>query len=230
MAKQTVLICVLMIALTALAGPLPDNTPIQTTQKTIAIDPGHGGEDFGLVSSMGLKEKTIVLQLAQKTALLLEDRYNVLLTRSRDITMMPDERMAIANQNQADLFVTIHLNASHQSLAFGYYFDTPDPVLSLPDIQDTRWESLPLHHLSQSKAAGNAFLSVFSSQKKSIRFLLTGAPIRLLEGTLMPAVLVEPLSISMLPQDQNDREKILDQYAVLISKSIDLYFNKSQDN
>ena len=226
MAKQTVFISILILVLSASTGTLPAKTLIQTTQKTIALDPGHGGEDLGLVSTMGIQEKTIVLQLAQLTARLIEDRYNVLLTRSIDITMMPSERMSLANQNQADLFIAIHLNASHQPLAFGYYFDSPDFAQHLPDPNDTRWKSLPLRHKTQSKAAGKAFLNIFSTQQTPIRFYLNGAPIRVLEGAVMPAILVEPFPISMLPQDNNDLEKFLDQYALLISKSIDLYFNK----
>jgi N-acetylmuramoyl-L-alanine amidase len=226
LAKQTFLFSILIIALTAFTSTLPAKTLIQTTQKTIALDPGHGGEDFGLVSTMGIQEKTIVLQLAQQTARLLEDRYNVLLTRSEDITMMPSERMFLANQNQADLFISLHLNASHQLLSFGYYFDSPDITSHQPDLNDTRWKSQPLRHKAQSKAAGKAFVNIFSTQKVPIRFHFNGAPVRLLEGALMPAILIEPFPISMVPQNNNDLQNFIDQYAILISKSIDQYFNK----
>ncbi|MFH2060803.1 MAG: N-acetylmuramoyl-L-alanine amidase [Pseudomonadota bacterium] len=229
MAKQTIFISILILVLSASTSSLPAKTLIQTTQKTIALDPGHGGEDFGLVSTMGIQEKTIVLQLAQRTAHLIEGRYNVLLTRSQDITIMPSERMFLANQNQADLFISLHLNTSQKPLAFGYYFDSPDFTQHQPDLKDTRWKSLPLRHTTQSKAAGKAFLNIFSTQQTPIRFHLNGAPIRVLEGALMPAILIEPFPISMLPQDSNDLVKLLDQYALLISKSIDLYFNKKQN-
>lgn len=226
LAKQTVLISILIFALSAFTSTLSAKPLIQTTQKTIVLDPGHGGEDFGLVSTMGIQEKTIVLRLAQQTARLLEERYNVLITRSEDITMIPSERMFLANQNQADLFIAIHLNASHQPLAFGYYFDSPDRPALQPDSNDTRWKSLPLRHRTQAKAVGKSFVNIFLTPKTLIRFHFTGAPVRLLEGALMPAILIEPFSISILPQDNNDLKNFIDHYAILISKSINQYFNK----
>ena len=80
--------------------------------RRIVIDPGHGGKDPGAMGH-GLKEKDIVLNVARRTAKILKKKfhYDVILTRDRDIYLPLEERTAIANTRNADLFVSIHVNA-----------------------------------------------------------------------------------------------------------------------
>ncbi len=82
--------------------------------KTIVLDPGHGGKDPGAVSPSGLMEKDIVLNIAKKTAKILNRKkgYNVILTRTEDVFIPLEERTAIANTHKADLFISIHVNAA----------------------------------------------------------------------------------------------------------------------
>lgn len=82
--------------------------------KTIVLDPGHGGKDPGAVSPSGLMEKDIVLEIAKKTARILNRKkgYNVILTRTEDVFIPLEERTALANTHKADLFVSIHVNAA----------------------------------------------------------------------------------------------------------------------
>ncbi len=80
----------------------------------IVIDPGHGGNDPGAMA-FGLKEKNIVLDVAKRTAkVLTEKNYEVLLTRKDDSFLHLEERTAIANKENADLFLSIHVNAHPQ--------------------------------------------------------------------------------------------------------------------
>jgi N-acetylmuramoyl-L-alanine amidase len=190
----------------------------------IVIDPGHGGTETGLITSNGLKEKTIALKLARKTGKLLERRYNVVLTRNSDLHIPARERIFLANKNKAALFLSIHLHQSNQPFVFLYYFDPPEPHSQLADAEDRTWKSHPLLHQPASKQAIHSFFSIFSTHKKSLQCVSTGSPVRLLEGSTMPAILIEPLCISTLPQQPDEIEIILDEYAVLISKSIDHYF------
>lgn len=73
--------------------------------RRIVIDPGHGGKDPGAVG-FGLKEKDIVLNVAKKIKKILEEKngYEVLLTRDGDVSLALEERTAIANTKEADLF------------------------------------------------------------------------------------------------------------------------------
>ena len=94
----------------------------------IVIDPGHGGHDTGTIGPDGLMEKDLVLDVSKRLGKLLQARLGaqVVFTR-RDDTFIPLEtRTAIANQEQADLFVSVHANSSHDPDARGvetYYLN-----------------------------------------------------------------------------------------------------------
>lgn len=83
-------------------------------RRRIVIDPGHGGHDPGAVGLRGLYEKDVVLDIALKLKkILLSNPLNeVFLTRETDVFLPLEERTAIANKKGADLFVSIHANAS----------------------------------------------------------------------------------------------------------------------
>lgn len=99
----------------------------------IVIDPGHGGHDTGTIGPKGLEEKEVVLDVALRLRKLVEQRMgsDVVMTRSDDTFIPLEERTAIANQRSADLFISIHANASHDPSARGievYYLNfTSDP-------------------------------------------------------------------------------------------------------
>jgi len=202
------------------------NKIIQTTQHTIVIDPGHGGKETGLVTSSGLEEKAISLKLALKTAQRLESRFNVILTRTDDTYISIHQRMLVANKSAADFFLSIHLHKSNTPYCYVYYFDPPKPDKPSTPAMENTWKSQPLLHQPASKQAAGSFSTVFCAHQKTNYFFSKGAPIIVLEGSTMPALLLEPLSISTLPQHPDETETILDEYAGLIADSIDLYFKK----
>jgi N-acetylmuramoyl-L-alanine amidase len=88
----------------------------------IVIDPGHGGEDSGAVGKNGLLEKEVTLDIANKLKELLKNDkgIEVILTRDKDVLVPLEERAAIANQRKADIFLSIHTNASQKRSARGY--------------------------------------------------------------------------------------------------------------
>jgi N-acetylmuramoyl-L-alanine amidase len=94
----------------------------------IVIDPGHGGHDTGTIGPNGLLEKDLVLDVSKRLGKLLEARLGaeVVFTR-RDDTFIPLEtRTSIANQEEADLFVSVHANSSRDQDARGvetYYLN-----------------------------------------------------------------------------------------------------------
>jgi N-acetylmuramoyl-L-alanine amidase len=89
----------------------PDTT---VSIRRIVIDPGHGGHDPGAVGPRGLYEKDVVLDIALKLKKILlgDPRNEVFLTRETDVFIPLEERTVIANKKNADLFVSIHANAS----------------------------------------------------------------------------------------------------------------------
>src|SRR5437016_4025866 len=94
----------------------------------IVIDPGHGGHDTGTIGPHGLEEKDLVLEVGRRLGKLLQARLgaDVVYTRSDDTFIPLETRTAIANQEQADLFVSIHANSSHDPDARGvetYYLN-----------------------------------------------------------------------------------------------------------
>jgi len=95
----------------------PDRTP---GIRTIVIDPGHGGTETGAIGPSGIQEKELTLLLARDLeARLAQSGIRVILTRHEDANLPHDNRTAIANQNKADLFISIHLNSSLGSGAYG---------------------------------------------------------------------------------------------------------------
>jgi N-acetylmuramoyl-L-alanine amidase len=94
----------------------------------VVIDPGHGGHDTGTIGPTGLREKDVVLDVALKLKKLLTRNTgnSVILTRSDDSFVPLEERTDIANEKAADLFVSIHANASRDQSARGvetYYLN-----------------------------------------------------------------------------------------------------------
>jgi N-acetylmuramoyl-L-alanine amidase len=87
----------------------------------IVIDPGHGGHDPGATGAAGVVEASLVLDVALRLEKLLlkQPGVNVVLTRRTDVFVPLEERTAMANRENADLFLSIHANASHNSRARG---------------------------------------------------------------------------------------------------------------
>ncbi len=105
------------------------NGKAKTTRiRKIVLDPGHGGKDPGAIGVSGIAEKDIVLALAKRLAKKLRKKMDVevILTRERDVFVPLEERTAFANARNADLFVSLHINASRNRRLRGiesYYLD-----------------------------------------------------------------------------------------------------------
>ena len=83
----------------------------------ITIDAGHGGREYGATGCLGHKEKDINLKIAQKLKTLLQARgANIIMTRMDDRDVSLNDRIKIANDNNAEIFISIHANALRDSL------------------------------------------------------------------------------------------------------------------
>lgn len=102
--------------------------PLLSKIRRIVVDPGHGGHDSGAVGPGGTYEKDVVLAIGLKLRKLLKDELglDVVMTRSTDVFIPLEERTAIANKVNADLFVSVHANAALNRNAAGietYYLN-----------------------------------------------------------------------------------------------------------
>jgi N-acetylmuramoyl-L-alanine amidase len=111
----------------------PEAKAAESSVKRIVIDPGHGGHDTGTISSNGMKEKDLVLDVARRLRAYIKNNYpdvEVIMTRDSDKFIALEERTAIANSRRADLFISVHANSSPAKAASGVetYFVSPDRV------------------------------------------------------------------------------------------------------
>jgi N-acetylmuramoyl-L-alanine amidase len=89
----------------------------------VVLDPGHGGQDPGAVGPNGLEEKAVVLDLARQMQRLIQENapdIKVFLTRDKDSFLPLPKRTALAEERHADLFISLHINASPSSKVQGF--------------------------------------------------------------------------------------------------------------
>jgi N-acetylmuramoyl-L-alanine amidase len=167
----------------------------------IALDPGHGGKDVGARGPTGLLEKDVCLTLARNLVLRLESRYSVILTRSDDYQAELYQRTAIANQAAADLLVSLHTGGGYVHANRGidiYYYadagrsspmDDTDRLIPADDPQ--QWSRTQQRHQSASLALATALKKKIDQVPDAPGCSIRGAPLAVLEGADMPAVLIE---------------------------------------
>ncbi|MGO4498107.1 N-acetylmuramoyl-L-alanine amidase [Paenibacillus sp. 2RAB27] len=110
--------------------------PYQAFAYKVVLDPGHGGSDPGAIGVGGLRETDVNLDITLKVRqALLERGYEVVMTRANDTFLSLAQRVAFTNEQQADLFVSIHANAHANSNANGtmvLYYDNAYPQEDYP--------------------------------------------------------------------------------------------------
>ena len=193
----------------------PELPPALTTPssrlRTITIDPGHGGNDEGVHGANGAKEKDLVLAVSRRAKAAIESRLGVrvLLTREDDRNVPIDERTAIANNNKADLFVSVHANASLRpttagaSLFVAAFAKTAEQGAAtiggrVPtfgggsrEIDLVFWDLAQTQHVAQSTAFANILEQLLHDRVPLATPPIDRAPLRVLESANMPAVLLE---------------------------------------
>ena len=202
-------------------GLMPAQRPLTPGVRTIVIDPGHGGTETGAIGPSGVAEKELTLVLARDLEARLEGSLgvSVVLTRNEDASLPHETRTAIANQNQADLFISLHLNSSIGSGAHGAetYFLSTEPTdvraaraaeaensaitepavpegttgLEARDLQLILWDLAQTHHLAESQRFANLIQGELNQALQLRDRGVKQAPFRVLIGAAMPAVLVE---------------------------------------
>ena len=204
--------------------PLIDLAP-SGTLRVIVIDAGHGGSEEGAKGPGGTLEKNVTLAVARRLKAALEARLGVrvILTRDGDATMGLDERAALANNNKADLFVSLHANASLRPgmtgaevfyLSLDEYGDAGERVARgesepLPvfgggtrDIEVILWDMAQARYIQESAALAQAIEASLRERVPMSPRAIQQAPFRVLVGANMPAVLVEMGFITNAAQEK----------------------------
>jgi N-acetylmuramoyl-L-alanine amidase len=193
--------------------PLLDLAPVGGL-RTVVIDAGHGGEEEGAKGPNGTLEKNVTLSVSRRLKAALEARLGVrvVLTRDGDQTVGLDERAAVANNNKADIFISLHANASVRPSASGaevFYLSLAeygDEALrvargeseALPvfgggarDIEVILWEMAQARYIEQSALLAQMIETSMRERVLMSPRAIQQAPFRVLVGANMPAVLIE---------------------------------------
>jgi len=201
------------------AVPELEAPPPREGVRTIVLDPGHGGSETGAIGPSGVAEKELTLRLARSLKERLETGLGVrvVLTRDEDASLPLETRTAIANQNKADLFVSLHLNSALGAAARGaetYFLSaTPSDERAarsaaaenrpaeeggagagddpLHELQLMLWDLAQSHFLSQSQRLATLIQGELNSALALRDRGVKQAPFVVLMGAAMPAVLVE---------------------------------------
>ncbi|UCD84034.1 MAG: N-acetylmuramoyl-L-alanine amidase [Deltaproteobacteria bacterium] len=209
--------------------------------KKIIIDPGHGGHDPGAIGKRGLKEKDVVLSVSKLLEKKLKERLDieVSLTR-RDDTFIPlDQRAPFANTQNADLFISIHANASPRRAAYGvetYYLsltndeealkvaarENATSTKKISDLQYILADLILTYNVNESpilaKFMQESLVSTLKESYSQIKDLgVKKAPFYVLINVKMPAVLVE---LSFISNPREEKRLRSERYQEILADGI----------
>jgi N-acetylmuramoyl-L-alanine amidase len=209
--------------------------------RRIVVDPGHGGHDPGAMSPSGTKEKDIVLQIGLKLAQKIREELGIeaVMTRSTDVFIELQERTAIANKVGADLFVSVHANASLNRGANGietYYLnlaktekaaqlaakENGTTLEKVSVLQAVLFDLMANYKLNDSAHLADEVQKALHKKAQtgypSVKNLgVKQGPFYVLVGATMPSILVETAFVS----NEKDEQKLKDpQYQDLTADGI----------
>jgi N-acetylmuramoyl-L-alanine amidase len=190
--------------------------------RTLTIDAGHGGDDPGARGGRGTVEKNVTLGVARRLKAAVEARLGirVVMTRDDDRNVSANDRTALANNNKADLFISLHANASFRSAVAGAAvyvasFEDSAPAREalaperLPafgggyrDIELVPWNLAQIRHRTRSSEMANLLAERFQDRVPLATRAVDHAPLRVLESANMPAVLIEMGYVSNPDQEK----------------------------
>ena len=212
--------------------------------KTVIIDPGHGGLNNGAPGKSGTLEKTINLDIAFKLKRIIEQNqiFRVVMTREKDIDVSLERRAAIANNNKAFLFISIHANGSYRRGARGpetYFLSlnaTDEEARRLAylennsedfekaiegaredDIKLILWDMAQAAYLKQSSQLAENIQrelnTLFGTRNRGIK----QAPFKVLTGVACPAILVE---VAFLSNPNEERKLLMESFQTQIAQAM----------
>ena len=224
------------------------------SKRVIVIDPGHGGTETGAKGPGGTLEKDVTMSIARKLKSIVEGTgIRAILTRDGDQMVTLDDRTSKANNNKADLFISIHANATIRGRARGaetYFLSTQatddesrniaaveNNAIGLnqaPAIEDDLklilWDMAQTEFLTESSQLAEAIQQELNTTLSISNRGIKQAPFRVLTGATMPAVLIEVGFIN-----NPDEEKLMSnadyqmKIATAIFRSIQSFQSQNQE-
>jgi len=203
--------------------------------RNIVIDPGHGGLDIGAKGKFGSHEKDVTLAVSLKLKQLIEKTmsYRVIMTRDKDLDVSLENRAAVANNNDAQLFISIHANGSVRNKAHGaetffmnvnasdeetrklaYLENTSGeldkriPDESQDEVKMILWDMAQTAYVRQSQRLAEMIQEEINTALKLENRGIKQAGFKVLQGVACPAVLVEMAFIS----NAEEERKLNDEY------------------
>ncbi|MFC3106903.1 N-acetylmuramoyl-L-alanine amidase [Undibacterium arcticum] len=236
--------------------PKSDRVPQVTRMITIALDPGHGGEDPGAIGKSGSREKDVVLAIAKRLKAKIEQQPNmrVMLTRDADFFVPLNVRVQKARKVQADLFMSIHADAFVESTARGssvfvlsekgasstaarWLANKENSADQIGGVnfkgQDRQLTSVLLDlsttaQINDSMKLGKAVLGEIGGINKLHRGAVEQAGFAVLKAPDIPSILIETAFISNPEEEAKlTDDAYQDQMAEAVMKGIKRYFAKN---
>lgn len=177
--------------------------PLSAEKPLVIIDPGHGGHDAGAAGAGGTLEKKVALEFAEILEKTLKPDYRVALTRTGDYRVSLQKRASIANQQGGACFISLHCGGFSRAgidawsvYAFaptGKRHELPETADKMADSDSARlnWRQIQTKYIQASKTLAET-LTVNLEKCPGISTVNSAeAPLLLLEGIDMPAVIVE---------------------------------------
>ena len=215
---------------------LPPGPLLDAGQVTLVIDPGHGGDDTGARGPGSVLEKDVTLAVARQLKRALEGRLGVrvLLTRDGDVAVPLEQRTALANNNKAELLVSVHANASMRpetrgamvyslsaEAAGSQQVPASESVPALGGgsrvIDVILWDIAQIRFLAESAAFAEMIGQELESRVPIGPRRIEQAPFRVLVGANMPAALVE---IGFLSNPEQEQQLVSPAYQGLIVQGL----------
>ncbi len=213
-------------AVLVLAAALAAQTP---AERTVVIDPGHGGLETGAKGRFGNLEKDITLAISLKLKAMIEKDmgFEVVLTRDRDVDVPMETRSAVANNHKAALFISIHANGAVQKKAAGSetfflslnatdeetrrlaYLENNSTELQTRvdpsadnDLMMILWDMAQNAYIKQSSRLAELVQGELDAMLGTRNRGIKQAPFKVLTGVACPAILVEAAFISNPDEEQ----------------------------
>lgn len=231
-------------------GPPPIRAAA-SAPRVIVIDPGHGGLDTGAKGRFGSLEKNITLSIGLKLRTLIERSmsYRVVMTREKDLDVSLENRAAVANNNDAQVFISIHVNGSVRKKAHGAetffmnvnasdeetrklaYFENTSGQLEEKIAEESQdavkmilWDMAQTAYVKQSSRLAEMIQGELNQALRLENRGIKQAGFKVLQGVACPAVLVEVAFISNPDEERklND-EAFQNQVAETVFRGLSRY-------
>ncbi len=212
--------------------------------KTIVIDPGHGGNETGARGTYGTLEKDVTLNVSRKLKEAIERglKYRVVMTREADLSVPLERRAAIANNNKADLFISIHVNGSRRVKANGSetfflslnatdeesrrlaYFENNSeelenrvPEKDFDDLKLILWDMAQSAYLKQSSQLAEFVQQELNELLNTRNRGVKQAPFKVLTGAACPAILVE---VAFITNPEEEKQLQSEDFQARVAEAI----------